>query len=115
MGLYDPPDISQSLLLTGTQPSTGKGLKLEETFQPLEAEEDDEDDITSSDDEGPDEPPIAQDQQWSMQTSNQPVPDLSGQSFFLDENETYEYTNEWWYPPLKQSAVQGTTFGYEWL
>lgn len=113
MGLYDLPDSSQSFLLTGAQPSTGKGLKLEETFQPPEADEDDEDDNVSSDDESPDEPPAAQDQPWAVQTGNQLMPDLSGQSFFFDDDETY--TNEWWYPPLKQSAVQGTNFGYGWL
>ncbi|KAJ9658561.1 hypothetical protein H2201_007768 [Coniosporium apollinis] len=113
MGLYDLPDSSQSFLLTGAQSSTGKGLKLEETFQPPEADEDDEDDNMSSDEESPDEPPNAQDQQWSVQTGNQLMPDLSGQSFFFDDDETY--TNEWWYPPLKQSAVQGTNFGYGWL
>jgi hypothetical protein len=51
MGLYDPPDGYDSWFSAGPQLSTGKGLKLEETWEPPEAvdDEDDYDDDSDAD------------------------------------------------------------------
>lgn len=119
MGLYDPPNY-ESMLTSGL----GKGLKLEETWQPppeIEKEEDDDDD--SSDEESIEEAPEpskeaeeADDQQcWTLNAAAQAVPasDLSGQSFLLEDEETY--TNEWWYQQLKRPTARDAGLGYGWL
>ena len=137
MGLYDLPepslDWSPSLV-----EATGKGLKLEETWQPPE-EDDDEDeeeeeeeeeddeqeaDDTSSDDGEEELPPPPPPKQEPSQIKApvvsirpQPTGNLQGQSFFFDEDDS-TVTKEWWYQPLKQPAaipVQDTGYGYGWL
>ncbi|KAF2087932.1 hypothetical protein K490DRAFT_56503 [Saccharata proteae CBS 121410] len=117
MGLYDPPNY-ESLLTTGL----GKGLKLEETFQPPEPEEDDDDAEESSsddddDDDSVDEAPAPPEQSnWSLHSAQQaqtPATDFSSQSFLLEDEETY--ANEWWYQQLKRPTAQDAGIGYGWL
>jgi len=107
LGLYDPP---------GSTPPpfglvTGKGLKLEETWQPPEDMMDADADDESSDEE--EEPPRPEDQQFPQTTL--PLVNMSGQSFFFDDDDGV--TNEWWYQPLKQSSTipRDGTIGYGWL
>lgn len=122
MGLYDVPDRNQSQLTSGFSSSVGKGLKLEESWQPPEADEDDDEDEEEvdeprSEDDSENEAPavaLSTDQQWQYRTSQADPANLSGQSFFFDEDETC--MNEWWYQHLKQPASQGTApLGYGWL
>ncbi|KAB2573207.1 hypothetical protein BFW01_g10529 [Lasiodiplodia theobromae] len=121
MGLYDPPSY-ESMLTSGL----GKGLKLEETWQPPPETEDDDaedDDDDSSDEESVEEAPEppkaveeADDRQcWTLQAAAQVMPaaDLSGQSFLLEDEETY--TNEWWYQQLKRPTAPVAGLGYGWL
>lgn len=94
MGLYDPPNY-ESMLTSGF----GKGLKLQETWQPPEDAED------SSDDESADEPaeqtkPISQ-RYWSPPTTQTTT---SGSM----------YVNEW-YHQLKRPTAHATGLGYGWL
>lgn len=119
MGLYDPPDNSTSLLAGGLL-STGKGLKLEETWQPP-ADDDDEDDEpeeagndASSDEEDEEEPPPADDQQWPLPSGGLLPTNMSGQSFFFDDDDE-TCTNEWWYQQLKYPTVTEGGYGYGWL
>lgn len=110
MGLYDPPERVQpwqSSLLQGT----GKGLKLEETWQPPEPDEDADD--ASSEDGSVDEPPARDEEQWSLKSERQLPANMEGQSFFFDDDETY--TREWWFQQLKQPTVQDAGLGYGWL
>jgi len=110
MGLYDKPDRNSCSLNSlagshggsfGAHPhheSLGKGLKLEETWQPpAEEEEDEEEESGPSDD--PKEPPpeSAGEQLWqgdlmgekALEASNATSGDLSNQSFFFDHNDDY--------------------------
>ncbi|KAF2004307.1 hypothetical protein P154DRAFT_427172 [Amniculicola lignicola CBS 123094] len=129
MGLYDLPDTSATWS-SGLVESTGKGLKLEEGWQPPEEnenddedeEEDEEADDASSDDGSVDEIPCAKEtvvQQHLPLTGNATKPhvpgNMEGQSFFFDEDETY--TKEWWYHQLKQPTlpVRDAGLGYGWL
>ncbi|KKY16645.1 hypothetical protein UCDDS831_g06893 [Diplodia seriata] len=116
MGLYDPP-THESMLTSGL----GKGLKLEETWQPPSEMEDDDDDADddSSDEESieeaPEPPKAAEEadkQCWTLQAAA-PAADLSGQSFLLEDEETY--TNEWWYQQLKRPTAPVAGLGYGWL
>jgi hypothetical protein len=145
MGLYDdPPEGYDSWFASESRPTQGKGLKLEETWEPPEPEEEDDDsddaedeadgdaedaeDAEKSDNDADDvssspksveEPPLpappglpTEQQQWSMnQPSTFPI-NMSGQSFFFDEDENY--TTEWWFHQLKQHVPQ-TGLGYGWL
>ncbi|KAF2264801.1 hypothetical protein CC78DRAFT_220291 [Lojkania enalia] len=121
MGLYDLPDSSLEWP-TNITPSTGKGLKLEETWQPPEEDSDDENEDASSDDGSVDEPhPI------EKVSLSQPIPPVSvvkpqipenmeGQSFFFDDDDE-SYTKEWWFQQLKQPSlpVRDAGLGYGWL
>ncbi|KAK7540325.1 hypothetical protein IWX49DRAFT_507421 [Phyllosticta citricarpa] len=111
MGLYDPPNY-ESVLTSGF----GKGLKLEETWQPPEDAEDD-----SSDDES--EEPAEQEsaaqptkstsqQYWSPPTTQQTI--TAGPDGFLGADESI-YMNEWWYQQLKRPTAHATGLGYGWL
>lgn len=123
MGLYDLPDPA----LTWGSPlaeATGKGLKLEETWQPPEEEDDEaeeEGDDASSDD-GEEElppPPPAQPEPAHLHVPVNIKPQtpgsMEGQSFFFDEDDTV--TKEWWFQHLKQPSlpVRDTGIGYGWL
>ena len=125
MGLYDTTDAS----LEWTSPvgeATGKGLKLEETWQPPEEEDDGEDDAeeeqdeeqdddTSSDDGEEELPPPPAPMAPVNHAKSTPSSNLEGQSFFFDEDDSV--TKEWWYQHLKQPSipVRDTGYGYGWL
>lgn len=167
MGLYDPPEGYDSWFSSGSHLSTGKGLKLEETWEPPEAIDDDDDsdadadidideeetgnakkdeDDASIDEDAAEEPkpqpltpaalPIAapapapvattaasvvvatmptkpEPQTWPVAQGQQFTVNMSGRSFFFDEDETY--TNEWWFHQLKQPSAQDAGIGYGWL
>ncbi|KAK7530921.1 uncharacterized protein J3D65DRAFT_607139 [Phyllosticta citribraziliensis] len=112
MGLYDPPNY-ESMLTSGF----GKGLKLEETWQPPEDAEDD-----SSDDESADEPAEQESaaqhtkstsqQYWSPPTTQQTT--TCGSDGILGPDESM-YMNEWWYQQLKRPTAHATGLGYGWL
>lgn len=119
MGLYDPPDNPTSLLAGGFG-GTGKGLKLEETWQPPADADDDDDEPedggndASSDEEEDEEPPPADDRQWPLPNGGLLPTDMSGQSFFFDgDDETC--SDEWWYQQLKYPTATNTGYGYGWL
>jgi hypothetical protein len=99
MGLYDAPSPSNFAPLQGTQvvlphrASAGKGLKLEETFQPSNGEGSDNDDGTSDDeaevkvDESVQHTftaPACQNSQSSVTASRPAISTLADQSFFFD-------------------------------
>lgn len=119
MGLYDLPDSS----LDWTSPlgeATGKGLKLEETWQPPEdededEEDEDEDDDASSDDGEDELPPPPAPMPAVNCAKTQGPGNLEGQSFFFDEDDSV--TKEWWYQQLKQPSmpVRDAGYGYGWL
>lgn len=126
MGLYDLPDSSLDWM-SPVGEATGKGLKLEETWQPPEededededaedeGEEDDQDDDASSVDGEEDLPPppvlVAS---TNHDKANQ-ARNLEGQSFFFDEDDSV--SKEWWYQHLRQPSipVRDTGYGYGWL
>lgn len=98
MGLYDGPsrkDLSApatsvdriSQLLAAPQ---GKGLKLEETWQPPNEEvDDDEEDEGSSTDEAEEDLPPAPTQAETQPTFYPSYGDLSNQSFLFDSDDPY--------------------------
>lgn len=130
MGLYDLPEPSLSWS-DGLVERTGKGLKLEETWQPPEEDEDDNNSETPDDEDAGD----ASSDDGSVEELSQPPPppphpantiqqgvskprvqgNMEGQSFFFDEDETY--TKEWWFQQLRQPAlpVRDAGLGYGWL
>ncbi|PSN66076.1 hypothetical protein BS50DRAFT_468440, partial [Corynespora cassiicola Philippines] len=118
MGLYDLPDPALSWS-SGLVEGTGKGLKLEETWQPPENDEDEEEDDTSSDDGSMDdvELPVTETTQQQVPVSIKPQTpgNMDGQSFFFDEDETY--TKEWWFQQLKQPSMpaRDAGIGHGWL
>ncbi|KAF2011296.1 hypothetical protein BU24DRAFT_426378 [Aaosphaeria arxii CBS 175.79] len=127
MGLYDLPDPALSWS-SGLVESTGKGLKLEETWQPPEEDVEDEDadaegdaDDASSDDASvedlPAPPPAAPQPAQTIDTLGKPQvsSNMDGQSFFFDDDENY--TKEWYFQQLKQSTmpVRDAGLGYGWL
>lgn len=124
MGLYDLPEPS----LTWDSPvveATGKGLKLEETWQPPEDDDDEEeadqeaDDASSDDGEEELPPPLAKQEPEQLQVpvniKPQTPSSMEGQSFFFDEDDTV--TKEWWFHQLKQPTipVRDAGIGYGWL
>jgi hypothetical protein len=118
LGLYDLPEPSMSW---ETEPATGKGLKLEETWQP--PDEDDEEDVDDASSEASEEPspplPAVNDCNQQLQlpvhVKAQTPGSMDGQSFFFDDDETA--TKEWWYHQAKQPSmpVQDNGMGYAWL
>jgi len=131
LGLYDPPDVTSSLLTSGFH-SSGKGLKLEETWQPPEndesddeqeadgeaeadASEADQDSSEEEEEELEDEPPAAQKPQQGQWFAQQPryLPNMSGQSFFFDDDEAVAH--DWWYNRPKQPTAQDAGIGCGWL
>lgn len=132
LGLYDSPE--PSLSWGGLVEATGKGLKLEETWQPPENDEDEdnEEEEEEGDDAGADDasseasveepsPPLPAVHQHSQQLAMpmnmkaQASGNMEGQSFFFDEDESVG--KEWWYHQLKQPSmpVRDTELGYDWL
>jgi hypothetical protein len=114
LGLYDPPESSPPSF-GGAFTPTGKGLKLEETWQPPEEMEDDEEEEEEEESSDEDEEPLKQvEQQW--QQTALPIMNMSGQSF-LFENEDGVVANEWWYQQMKQSAAvpRDGTLNYNWF
>lgn len=122
MGLYDAPDPTSSW--GGLVEATGKGLKLEETWQPPEEDEDEEEDDDDASSEGSMEepsPPLpavdAQSQQLQLpvHVKAQTPGSMEGQSFFFDDDEAV--SKEWWYQQLQQPniPVQDTGLGFGWL
>jgi hypothetical protein len=118
MGLYDLPDS------TSSWNGQGKGLKLEETWQPPEDDEDDsdeEDDDASEasvEEPSPPLPPVAQPSQQlqlPVHVKAQTPGSMDGQSFFFDDDDSA--SKEWWYQPLKQTSlpVRDAGLGYGWL
>ncbi len=100
MGLYDPPTSPNSTILDGSQivlpqnGSAGKGLKLEETFQPSNEENRDDDDDDSNDDEADDNERT--EEPFTAPTCHKPksgdpgarpaIATLADQSFFFDND-----------------------------
>lgn len=105
MGLYDAPDDDMwseldhdhgSFLYHLANPhreSTGKGLKLEETWEPPKAQDGAEDDDAYSSDEAEEELPMAPTMGQTMGHGQPafcaPYGDLSNQSFFFDNDDPY--------------------------
>ncbi|KAF1846915.1 uncharacterized protein K460DRAFT_277728 [Cucurbitaria berberidis CBS 394.84] len=121
LGLYDTPE--PSLFWGGLGEATGKGLKLEETWQPPEDEEgeDEADDASSEASVEEPSPPLplanqqAQQLQMPVRVKTQTPGSMEGQSFFFDDDEAV--SKEWWFHQLKQPAmpVRETGLGYGWL
>ncbi|OAL05263.1 hypothetical protein IQ06DRAFT_67058 [Phaeosphaeriaceae sp. SRC1lsM3a] len=121
LGLYDLPE--PSLSWNGMEEATGKGLKLEETWQPPEEEDEEEeegDDASSEASEEP-SPPLpavnerTQQLQLPVHVKAQTPGSMDGQSFFFDDDETV--SKEWWYQQVKRPSmsVQDNGLGYGWL
>ena len=102
MGLYNNPDDdlwseldhdTGSFLCHLANPhreSTGKGLKLEETWEPPKAQDGAEDDDASSSDEAEEElPTMLTTMEQVPAASYPPYGDLSNQSFFFDSDDPY--------------------------
>lgn len=111
MGLYDLPDST-------SWNGMGKGLKLEETWQPPEDDDESDDDDASEasvEEPSPPLPPVAQPAQLPVHVKAQTPGSMDGQSFFFDDDETA--SKEWWYQPLKQTSlpVRDAGLGYGWL
>lgn len=122
MGLYDAPDPTSAW--GGFAESTGKGLKLEETWQPPEADDDDDEDEDDASSDGSLEEPSPPLPAADAQTQHLQLPvhvkaqtpgSLEGQSFFFDDDDTV--SKEWWFQQLKQPnmPVQDAGLGYGWL
>jgi hypothetical protein len=101
LGLYDPPGSTPPPIHT-----TGKGLKLEETWQPPEDMEDADADEESEDEE--EEPP-----NMHLPQATVPLVNMAGQSFLFEDEEGLK--NEWWYHHLKNPVPQAGTLGYGWI
>jgi hypothetical protein len=124
LGLYDLPE--PSLSWTGSEQATGKGLKLEETWQPPENEDEEEDDEDAADDSSSEaseepSPPLssvhdrAQQLQLPVHVKAQTPGSMDGQSFFFEDDETV--SKEWWFQQVKQSSMPAreNDLGYGWL
>ncbi|MCJ1418854.1 hypothetical protein MMC32_005205 [Xylographa parallela] len=145
MGLYDHPDRNSFSLDSATEShvgsfiadphheSLGKGLKLEETWQPPaeeEEEEDDEEEAESSDDEEK-EPEVEEpspvgvgEQVWQVdmmggkaQDGGQPsYGDMSNQSFFFDGDDAYFEGGAYAQGQAMPSNLQGVALkDYMWV
>ncbi|ORY17136.1 hypothetical protein BCR34DRAFT_475224 [Clohesyomyces aquaticus] len=118
MGLYDLPEPDLAWTSSKSSEGTGKGLKLEETWQPPEDDEDDDEDAEADDassDDGSVEELPAKEAALAVNVKPQISSNMKGQSFFFDEDETY--TKEWWFHQLKQPSVpvRDAGLGYDWL
>ena len=97
MGLYDGPSRKElstpdtsveriSQLLAAPQ---GKGLKLEETWQPVNEDADEDEEESSSADEAEEDLPPAPAQTHAQPGVFPAYGDLSNQSFFFDSDDPY--------------------------
>ena len=120
LGLYDTPELSSTW--GGLTEGTGKGLKLEETWQPPEEDEEEEDDDDDASSEASVEEPSPPLPPAHQQTQHLPVHvkaqtpgSMEGQSFFFDEDESV--SKEWWFQQVKQSSIpaRDAGLGYGWL
>jgi hypothetical protein len=121
LGLYDLPE--PSLSWNGLVEATGKGLKLEETWQPPEDDEEEEDEADDTSSEASEEPSpplpsvhdINQHLQVPVHVKAQTPGSMEGQSFFFDEDETV--SKEWWFQQMKQPSMpmRANGLGYGWL
>jgi len=124
LGLYDLPESSPSW--SGFESATGKGLKLEETWQPPKEDDDEDEDEDVADDtssEASEEPspplPVVRDHAQQLQlpvhVKSQTPGSMEGQSFFFDDDEAV--SKEWWFQQMKQSTMpmRDTGMGYGWL
>jgi hypothetical protein len=118
LGLYDTPE--PSLTWGALTEATGKGLKLEETWQPPEEDGEEDDDDASSEasveEPSPPLPPTRQQpQHMPVHVKSQTPGSVDGQSFFFDEDETV--SKEWWFQPAMQPSmpVRDAGLGYGWL
>ncbi|CAN9252921.1 hypothetical protein CC77DRAFT_1029312 [Alternaria alternata] len=118
LGLYDAPE--PSLSWGSLTEGTGKGLKLEETWQPPEEEEGEEEDDDASSEASVEEPSpplpaVQQSQHLPVHVKAQTPGNMEGQSFFFDEDESV--TKEWWFQQMKQPTmpVRDAGLGYGWL
>ncbi|MCJ1284051.1 hypothetical protein MMC26_003382 [Xylographa opegraphella] len=140
MGLYDTPDRNSfspdsatdshggSFIADPHHESLGKGLKLEETWEPPAEEEEDDEDAESTDEEEKEEeeeqeveepsPVGAPEQLWQAEAVGAKVHDvgqrgygdLSNQSFFFDGDDTA------FDGPAMQSSLQGVALqDYMWV
>jgi len=123
MGLYDAPE-SELSWTSGLVGGTGKGLKLEETWQPPEEdenedlddeEEEEEEDDASSDDGSVEEMAAQPPNHPRVHVPTKPQANMDGQSFFFDEDDAMRH--EWWFHQLKQPSlpVRDAGLGYGWL
>lgn len=118
LGLYDAPEPSLSWGALNNE-GTGKGLKLEETWQPPEADDEEEEDDDASSEASVEEPspplPAQQAQHLPVHVKTQTPNNMEGQSFFFDEDESV--TKEWWFHQMKQPTmpVRDAGLGYGWL
>lgn len=113
MGLYDPPDSRPTFVGSTLLSGTGKGLKLEETFQPP-SEQDDEDPVedVGSDEEEEEELPNPHDTQLSDTQTHDPV-NLTGQSFLFEDEDSF--ANDWWSQQFRYPGmVPNTSFDLRW-
>jgi len=122
LGLYDLPE--PSLSWGSEEQATGKGLKLEETWQPPEEDDEEEDDAaddaSSVASEEP-SPPLSsvndrtQQLQLPVHVKTHTPGSMDGQSFFFDDDETV--SKEWWFQQVKQPSmpVWDNGLGYGWL
>jgi hypothetical protein len=112
MGLYDPPENRPTFVGSTLLQGTGKGLKLEETFQPP-SEQDNEDPVEDvGSDEEEEELPNPNATQSTEPEASVSV-NMSGQSFLFEEDDAY--ANEWLFQQFRYpERVQGTTLGLSW-
>ena len=130
MGLYDPPEPAadtwrihmdgyQTWLTPELVENTGKGLKLEETFEPPPGhgedyeEEEDDDDNGSLEDEVQDELPVMDEPRLHVTVASSQPTNLAGQSFFFDDEESY--SNEWWYGQTKNVIAPDAAMDCGWI
>lgn len=122
LGLYDLPEPSMSW--NGFEEATGKGLKLEETWQPPEEDDDEEEDVAddasseASEEPSPPLPSVheqTQQLQLPVQVKSQTPGSMEGRTFFFDDDETV--SKEWWYQQMKQPTMpmRDSGLGYGWL
>ncbi|TKA68560.1 hypothetical protein B0A49_09084 [Cryomyces minteri] len=120
LGLYDSPDLSarsggrgySSISRYGTQSRPGKGLKLEETWQPPSEYGDDDADDASSDGGGQDEPLNFYDYDTLSYPPGGNFTSLSSRGLFEEEEEC---GNEWWSNQWTRAAAQEAGLGYGWI
>lgn len=121
MGLYDLPDSVTGL--GSLVEATGKGLKLEETWQPPDEDDEEDDEVEdeeSSDDydeELPPSPPLKQETQPHVPVQIEPQfsNSMAGQSFLFGEE--HSAPKDWWCHQFQQPtmSVRDTGIRYGWV